>query len=168
MPETPKRRIKGFLGLFIFCAAAWLLISREEVPAPEPTAATPAHSELQAALAPARIGRAEPPLPPEYMPAPFEDRMIRRPEPGAPRPSQTASLCSEENGERMKALVSRGSDRQFVVDPAAWRASLASTRAGIASWVSLCEGDGGTIDIIASGSGQFLATYDAQSGLREP
>ena len=155
--------MKKALGLLVLGATAWFLISREDVPAPPRSAP----SQPQAALAPARVDGGQQPIAPEYMPAPFEDRMIRRPEPGTPPSSQTASLCSDENGDRMKALVSRGGGRQFVVDSVTWRSSLASTRAGIASWVSLCEGDGGAIDIIASGSGLLLATYDTQSGLRE-
>jgi len=165
MPESSQRqgREKRVLALLALGIAAWFFIGREDAPAPPESAP----SRPQTALAPPRAEAPQQPIAPEDMPAPFEGRMIRKPEPGAPQPSQTASLCSDENGNRMKALVSRSSGRQFAVDSAAWRLSLASTRAGIASWASLCEGDGGAIDIVASGSGLLLATYDTQSGLRE-
>lgn len=166
MPETRKKRLtKKALILLVLGGTAWFLIRQEEaaIPVPPPSPA----SQSQSALAPPRPQGDQERIAPEFMPAPFEDRMIRLPEPGAPPPSQTASLCSEENENRMKALVSRGSGQQFVVDSAAWRSSLTSTRAGIASWVSLCEGDGGAIDIVASGSGLLLATYHTQTGLHE-
>ena len=85
-----------------------------------------------------------------------------------PPQSQTAAFCADENWSQMDVLVSPGEAGEFRVDAVAWNRTLTVTRAGIASWVSTCKGDGQAVRILAANTGVLLATYDADSGLREP
>jgi hypothetical protein len=100
------------------------------------------------------------------MPPPFEDRMIRKPDPSEPVPSQTEAFCASEKWSRMDLAVSQSDGGEFRVDRAAWDRTMTSSRAGIASWISTCKLDGASVRIVAEGSGALVATYDPQSGLR--
>ena len=146
----------AFLCTLALAGGVWLLLD----------AGTCSESTEQ--LDPPRVAESPPPIPPEHMPPPFGDRMIRKPDPMEPAASQTAAFCADENWSRMDVRVSPGEAGEFRVDPALWNRRLTSTRAGIASWMSLCKGDGQAVRIVAADSGVLLATYDASSGLREP
>jgi hypothetical protein len=124
---------------------------------------------LVAAPSASRAADTPAPIPPEHMPPPFGDRGIRLPDPGAPPASETAAFCDESNWTRLSESELRPSidgEGVFRVDATAWDRALAGSRAGLASWMSQCQRDGGPIVIVAHVTGERLATYDPGSGLR--
>jgi hypothetical protein len=156
MPEAKTSGLAAVLFTLAIAGGVWLLLRSD-------TSSEPATPRVSA-----RVGETLAPIPPEHMPPPFEERMIRKPDPMEPAPSQTAAFCSDENWGRLNALVSQGEGGEFRVDAALWNRSLGSSRAGIASWMSYCKSDGQAVRIVAADSGALLATYDPESGLRSP
>ncbi len=153
MASARARVLLASVGMLALAGGSWLLLG----------AGT--SSESTAQLAPP--GLAETLRIQQEYPPPFEPREIRRPDPNEPAPSQTAAFCADENWSRLDMRVSPGEAREFRVDPVAWKQGLTETRAGIASWLFYCKADGQAVYILAADSGVLLATYDADSGLRE-
>ncbi len=154
MSEPGARGLLALVCTLAFAGGVWLLLEADST------------SEPPARLAPARVAERAREIPPEHMPPPFADRVIPKPDAMEHVPSKTAAFCAEKNWNRMEILVSPGDAGEFRVDLAAWNRSLTGTRAGIASWMSYCKGDGRTVRIVAADSGVLLATYDPSSGLR--
>ena len=155
------RRAAALIGAGLLALAAFAVLRD----APE----HPDASAQDAAVAPPRSAPAPPAIPPEHMPPPFADRNVRLPEPGAPTPSETAAFCAEGNWSRLSESDLRptpGEDGTLGVDADVWNRTLTATRAGIASWMSQCQANGGRVLIVANTTGDWLATYDPREGLR--
>jgi len=120
----------------------------------------------RAALAPPRLRTNPEPIAAEFQPAPFPPRDIRLPEPGEAPPSETAAFCDEGNWSRLDLDATPTGGGAFRVDAAAWDRALSGTRAGLASFLSLCRADGGTDTLVAARTDETLATYDPEAGLR--
>lgn len=130
---------------------------------------TSGRKDPREAIGPAQQTELAPRIPPEPGPPPFGERGIRLPDPGAPPVSETAALCDESNWARLSETGLRPTSEGagvFQVDADAWSRALASARAGLASWMSQCQRDGGPIVIVTQTTGERLATYDPEQGLR--
>ena len=82
---------------------------------------------------------------------------------GPPRGTSTP-LCDEASGAGVSELIREVGDVDVVVAEPDWQRMGASTRTGIASWLSKCKRGGRPIGIRGSDSGELLATYDAETG----
>lgn len=118
------------------------------------------------ALAPTHMVAVPPPIPPEYLPPPFEERRIVFPTLGEAAASETAVFCDDGKWSQIDLVVSRTDDGAFWVDEDAWNRELTGSKVGLASWMSQCYRDGSPIEIVAAETGALLATYDARTGLR--
>jgi hypothetical protein len=122
---------------------------------------SPDHSTAgsDAALASAEQSR----FPAEMMPTVLKRREIHK---LTTNPNWRESFCDERSWSSLPFEVSIGSEGEFFVDVNEWEHTGSSTRAGLASWISECQGGGQAIRILATGAGTLLAEYDSSSGLR--
>jgi len=153
-----RRVLLAVLALAIVVAAALLAAGDAPTPRADPVE--------RSAISPPRLRTEPEPIPVEFMPAPFPSRNVQRPDPRQPPPSETAAYCDERNWSRLDLGTTRVRNGEFRVDEAAWNRALTETKAGLASFLSLCHADGGTITLIAAVSGETLASYHPASGLR--
>jgi hypothetical protein len=93
-------------------------------------------------------------------------RRIELPQPGAAPPDPRAAFCDERHWSRIGVDVFDNGAGEFLVDQEDWESRLTTARAGLASWMSECRRGGGSVTIVARGSGAVLATYDPRAGLR--
>lgn len=70
-----------------------------------------------------------------------------------------AEFCDDEHWSRVDWLIREIRDGELLVDDEAWARQGASTRAGIASWVSKCHLDGGAVRVVGAASGRQLAAF---------
>lgn len=151
-----RRRIRLVI-MSVVLASVGLLFVRYDVESTSP-ATPPLESEADVAVEAKR--------PTELLPAPFKERSMLPPVEGEPRPSETAAFCDEANWLRLDVIVERTQQGAFAVEEKMWNAALTSSRVGIASWMSRCHEAGAPIEIVSAASGDLLASYDLESGLR--
>jgi hypothetical protein len=75
--------------------------------------------------------------------------------------------CSDAARAEMKSLIHEAGDGDvIVIDESSWWAISTSNRVGIASWLSHCTQERGTVRMQGNRTGAILASYDPRDGRR--
>ncbi len=163
--ETNVARRRSRIGLAVVAfaalasAGAWLVL-RDAPDRPDHASdgsGTDARAALPVATAGLAAGAALPLDPPE-LPAGALPPII-----GEPRLDRI-DYCDARNWTRVDVLVRELRGDELIVDESAWLDAGASTRAGLASWVSKCRFEGRSLVVRAEGSGRELGAYDTALG----